>query len=229
MRELYSSYSSFKGWGGAAAPVRPEEFSEILKLGRCAQPSRILEIGFGRGQFLDWARAGGHDVVGVEIIPEMIGAARSRGHAVHETLEKEIDGQFDLIVAIDVFEHISYSELTTMLLRCRQLLRSSGRLVARFPNGDSPFSGRYQNGDATHVKPMTASALGQIALPLGIEVERATNSRALPPNVGARLKRRVIYALRDLVEILIGRIYFSTRAPMDPNILVVMAPASLDR
>jgi SAM-dependent methyltransferase len=225
MTDLYNSYSSFKGWGDTTPSVPPEEFEEILALGKCKPSARILEIGFGSGQFLDWARGAGHEVVGIEIIPEMITAATSRGHIVYQNPGSEIDGLFDLIVAIDVLEHIPHDDLVMTLSRCRRWLAPDGCLVARFPNGDSPFSARYQNGDATHLKPLTASSLAQIAAPVGMRLAHAGNSRALPKNLSAALKRRLIYTLRDMAETVIGRLYYSSRVPMDPNILVVMIPA----
>jgi SAM-dependent methyltransferase len=224
MTDLYNSYSSFKGWDDTAPHVPPEEFEEILAWGKCKPAARILEIGFGSGQFLDWARGAGHEVAGIEIIPQMIAAAKSRGHLVYESLESEIDGLFDLIVAIDVLEHIPHDRLAEMLSQCRRLLAPGSHLVARFPNGDSPFSARYQNGDATHLKPLTASSLAQIAAPVGMRLAHAGNSRALPKGLSAALKRRVIYMLRDMAETVIGRLYYGSRVPMDPNILVVMAP-----
>lgn len=224
MAELYQSYAAFKKWDGFSSPVPEEDFALIAAMGQCTDSVRMLEIGFGSGQFLDWARAQGFQIAGIEIIPEMVEAARRRGHVVFDDLHGKIDETFDVVVALDVLEHIPPTELKKFLGRINTLLRPSGRLIARFPNGDSPFSGRYQHGDATHMPPLTAISLSQIAATVGLSIVSATNPRPLPVAQFARLKRRVIYSVRDLIEILLGRIYFGTRFPMDPNILVVIKP-----
>jgi len=222
MAGLYDTYVAFKRWEGSALAPSSEDFAYIAKVAQCVAADRVLEIGFGAGHFLDWARAQGFHIVGTEIIPEMIEAARNRGHLILDNLLEQFDYKFDVVVALDVLEHVPYDELVQMLSRIRQLLNPEGRLIARFPNGDSPFSGRYQHGDATHVKSLTASSLSQIAAPVGLRITSAMNPRPLPRALPARLKRRLIYIARDLIEILLGRIYFGTRFPMDPNILVVL-------
>ena len=40
------------------------------------KPSRLLEVGFGEGCLLDWAKARGYDVSGNELLPSMVEAAR---------------------------------------------------------------------------------------------------------------------------------------------------------
>lgn len=80
MTDLYKSYVTFKNWDGCSSAMPEEDFAYIAAVGRCVVPARILEIGFGNGQFMDWARAKGFQIAGVEIIPEMIDAARQRGH-----------------------------------------------------------------------------------------------------------------------------------------------------
>lgn len=224
VNDLYKSYVAFKNWDAFTHAVPEEEFAYIATVGKCVVPARILEIGFGNGQFMDWARAQGFQVVGVEIIPEMIDAARQRGHLVFENLHEEIHETFDLVVAIDVLEHIPVADLTQILVRITEVLRPGGRLIARFPNGDSPFNGRYQNGDATHSKPLNAASLSQIAATAGMKITHVMNPRPLPTPLIPRMKRRATYAARDFIEIVLGRTYFGERFPMDPNVLVVMKP-----
>jgi SAM-dependent methyltransferase len=224
MANLYSTYTAFKQWGGSGCAQGSQDFDYIAKVAKCAASDRILEIGFGAGHFLDWARAKGFRITGTEIIPEMIEAARNRGHLILNDLFEQTDHKFDVVVTLDVLEHIPHDELARMLTRVRQLLNPGGRLVARFPNGDSPFNGRYQNGDATHVKPLSAGSLAQIAMTTGMGIELAINPRPLPKAFLPRLKRRLMYAARDMIETIVGRVYYGDRFPMDPNILVVMKP-----
>lgn len=60
-------------------------------------------------------------------------------------------GKFDLIVALDVMEHIETSDLVDFMSSVRNLLKPGGMFVARVPNGSSPWGLVYQYGDITHV------------------------------------------------------------------------------
>jgi len=80
-------------------------------------------------------------------------------------------------------------------------------------------------GDLTHERPLIASAVGQWAGPEGMRVVRSFNPRSIPPGLGRRLKRRAAYAVRDLIEIGLGFIYFGYRFPMDPNVAVTLTRA----
>jgi hypothetical protein len=224
VNELYSSYSEMKGWSPDGGSGNPRAFENILagsqKLGRL----KILEIGFGDGSFLDWARNAGHIVTGVEILPECVKAAATRGHDVH--LAENISGlearSYDLILAIDVLEHLSLAQFGDLAKLANSVLKENGLIVARFPNGDSPFSGRYQTGDFTHERPLSSRSINQVLSPLGFVVTRAVNPRPKPISLGASLKVSIAYLVRDAMELFLGYLYFGYRTPMDPNIIVVL-------
>lgn len=77
--------------------------------GRDVTGARLLEIGAGRGMFLDAARARGFDVVGVELSEDAAAYARTTyGLTVHSTqlADAPLDGTFDVICAWDTVEHV---------------------------------------------------------------------------------------------------------------------------
>ncbi len=224
---FYADYDRYKGWSDTPAPVAPGTFENIVAIAGKQGRLRILELGFGDGAFLDWARAAGHAVIGSEIRPEAIAAAAKRGHEVYSS-RPEIE-PVDLVVALDVFEHLTTAQLLDMLEYADRHLREDGVVVARFPNGASPMFGFYQFSDMTHVAPRTALAIKQIALLRGFEVVRAVNPRPRPPGLARAIKRRLAYWVRDLAEIVLGLLYYGYRVPLDPNIVVVMARAPTPR
>lgn len=222
---FYADYDRYKGWSGTPAPVAAGTFENIIAIAGKTGRLRILELGFGDGAFLDWARAAGHSVIGTEIRPEAIAAAAKRGHEVYSG-QPEIE-PVDLVVALDVFEHLTTQQLLDMLEYTGRHMRDDGRLVARFPNGASPFFGFYQFSDMTHLAPRTALAIKQIALLRGFDVVRAVNPRPRPTGFARAIKTRLAYWARDLAELVLGLIYYGHRVPMDPNIVVVLARAPL--
>jgi SAM-dependent methyltransferase len=225
--KLYENYVAFKGWDANPGGENCEDYAALVALVDLNGPLNILEIGFGAGAFLDWARAAGHRVVGIDILPDMVAAVRARGHEAYLPSESRgvlRDGEFNLVMAIDVVEHLDEADLAGLMADARRVLKPGGRLVARFPNGESPFFGRFQHGDHTHKRPLTAMSLEQRVLPMGMRLERAVNPRALPQGLGRRFKRQAAYLMRDAIEILIGYAYFGRRLPIDPNIAVVLSP-----
>jgi hypothetical protein len=123
-----------------------------------------------------------------------------------------------------VLEHLSLDDLKDILRLAKTILKPGGSLIAQFPNGASPCSLRSQSGDYTHVKPLSPSAMRQIAEPLGLRLTGSFNPRSLPPGFLHRLRRRLVYLCRDFIEIALGMIYFGNRMPLDPNVTVVLSP-----
>ena len=78
--DAYASYVEWKRWDGAFQTSDKEarylaaEFQDIPLRGR-----RVLEVGFGNGAFLAWAKQQGADVAGIELHAEMLEAARRQG------------------------------------------------------------------------------------------------------------------------------------------------------
>ena len=151
-------YIQFKGWlgFGALTTKKAKYYASMLFPQGSRKPTaglNILELGYGNGSFLSFCRDQKLSVIGVEINNDLLEIAKSHGYCVYD--ESGIDtlehSSFDFIVALDVFEHLASTDILALLSRLRYLLRQDGQLIARFPNGDSPFSLHDQNADPTHI------------------------------------------------------------------------------
>jgi SAM-dependent methyltransferase len=228
--DLYDSYLAFKAWDDHLVE-EPNEFGiEVARAG-IEPPANVLEIGFGQGRFLSWARERHYDVIGVELIPELVKRASARGFTVYqgriECIPVLKERKFDLIAAFDVFEHLTRDDLVALLKLAKQILKPTGKVLARFPNGGSPFGLPYQCGDATHLTALGAGAMTQIAIAAGMRVLWIGNA-ARPTRSGKHLwvTMRIGHLLRDTIEILLGKIYFhGVRCPLDPNLTAVLGHA----
>ena len=221
--DFYSSYIAFKRWEADENLNRPEDYAALFALSRRPHPARLLDIGSGRGGLLDWAKSHGVETSGTEIIHELAQRSESRGHRMLDPALMEAAGPFDLVTAIDVLEHLTPDEIHAVLVKIHGLIAPNGRFLARFPNGQSPFSGMYQHGDLTHVRHLSPGSLRQIAETCQLEMVGAYNPRSMPPGLRG-LKRRAAYFVRDAIEITLGYAYFGYRVPMDPNVVVVLKP-----
>jgi 2-polyprenyl-3-methyl-5-hydroxy-6-metoxy-1,4-benzoquinol methylase len=225
---LYANYDDWKGW---SAPFMCSEdqsryFTAELK-GRPLADLDVLEIGFGNGEFLGWARGQGARICGSEITPGAIEAAQKVGIALipgdFETDPALAANSLDLIAAFDVFEHLDVPQIIAKLTACDKLLRPGGWLVLRYPNGQSPFGLAAQHGDATHVTALSRVKIEQYMRGTGFETLAyggVARPRAL--TLSKRVVRGIRHALRDMHMKAI-RFLYASDAELEPVVTHILA------
>ena len=169
-------YVAWKGWGadfGTLARGDAAHFTRELRgavKGKTIR--RVLEIGYGNGVFLAYAKSKGWQVTGTELQPELVTLAVRAGYDAlsADAVDSLPDGEFDLIAAFDVFEHIPPDESIGFLKALAKKLTPTGTIILRFPNADSWLGSPLQNGDVTHVNAIGVFKLGYYASESGLEV-----------------------------------------------------------
>lgn len=230
--KTYANYRTWKGWteGFTTSAREASVFRQELR-GLPLAGTNLLELGFGAGRFLAWARAQGATVTGTEMQPELVQWANTAGfdaHLADEAPWQRWSGQFHTVVAFDVLEHFAPDDLPTLFARIHNALVPGGHLLARFPNAASPFSGFYQYADWTHLSALSVDRLRQMLTDTDWEIRRARPPRY--PWVGKGLGASVVYATRKLVvppvrrvlEYGIGVLFLDRIEYLAPNIVVLL-------
>ena len=224
---LYFGYESWKGWTDPFTYTKEEAayFSGEMR-GLQVRKADILEIGFGSGNFLAWARDAGARVAGTEINPAALSAGRAEKIELLDAgIERIADnhaGRFDTVVSFDVFEHFSHEEIQRRLKAVDTMLKNGGHLVLRFPNAQSPFGLAPQYGDPTHRSGLSRSAIEQLSQGTGLDVVRYGHAyRVFHASVSVRAARLLRAVLREIVGRVLGFVY-ATDIPWDPVVVLVM-------
>jgi len=224
----YAHYAEWKQWSGAFAPRGKESryFAAELR-GIPLQGRRVLEIGFGNGAFLAWARNQGAQVSGIEINEAMLEAAQQHGFEASKATLAELaerGQQYDLVAAFDVLEHWDAEELLQNFGLIRRLLPEGGVFLARFPNGQSPFGRVFQHGDFSHKSTLSSFKIEYLATATGLEVVRVANARRVPAHTDplSALRQRWLAWRRRRIERRLSRLYGMPRLPLDPNLVAVL-------
>jgi 2-polyprenyl-3-methyl-5-hydroxy-6-metoxy-1,4-benzoquinol methylase len=129
--------------------------------------SNILDVACGGGKLLHFfGELGFKRVTGVDISPEQVLLAKQVSLSVHEAnaldyLEANAQ-RFDLIIGLDIVEHLNKQEVLQFLDACAAALKPGGRLVLQTPNADSPWGMSIRYGDFTHEVGFNAPALGRL-------------------------------------------------------------------
>lgn len=196
-------------------------------------PGTVLEVGFGAGAFMEWARHSGFTVYGLEIILELIEAGQAAGFEVGgydvangASLKGAPDflkpARFDAIVAFDVIEHMDAATLKGFFEFAESVLLPGGCILARFPNGGSPFGLRLQNGDNTHRLALTQSQLEQFLVGTGLRLKFCGNAFHVVGDGPFSWIKYLAFGIRNILECFFGLLYFNRRIPLDPALTVVI-------
>jgi SAM-dependent methyltransferase len=227
----YEGYVEWKGWDRLFSPKAEQAayFAGEMR-GIAIAGADVLEIGFGAGAFLAWARSEGAQVSGVEIIPALIEKARQEGVPILpsdlETVSELYREAFDTIVAFDVFEHFTVEMVARRLVTCTTMLKPGGHLLLRFPNGQSPFGLAPQGGDITHRSALSRSVIEQLTRGGDLIVVRyAPQFRIKGGGVFKDIVRRLRHVARDCISAMLNAIY-SEDIPWDAVVVIVLTKGS---
>ena len=225
---FYAEYETWKGWqaDSDSEDASGGYFLKELQRGWIKPGAKVLELGFGGGGFIDWACSNGYEVSGVEINREMVDKAKSKGHSVYcgtlDDVVEQVGNNFNAVVAFDVFEHLSKGEILANLRLISHILVPTGRILLRFPNGQSPFGRCYQYGDLTHVTVLTGGSVEQAGLMTGFRLVGCYNPIRRQTGRKPKFVRQMAYLVRDILEVSVGHLYYKTRIPLDPNLICIL-------
>lgn len=125
----------------------------------------VLEVGCGNGELLSYLKLVGYqNAVGIDTSAEQINIAKENVPNAYY-VENSIDflenrtEEYDLIVAIDVLEHLSKKDAITFVKKINSALRLGGKIILTTPNANSIFAARYIFGDITHETAYTENSL----------------------------------------------------------------------
>ena len=174
--------SSFMESDDTPGPHYQAKYANLFKPG-----DTVLDVGCGRGRFLEFLREIGVHGVGVDSFGPAVEACRQRGLDVHlgdifEFLETT-DRLFDGVVCSHIIEHCQPPQAMRVFAHAFDRLRPDGRLIVITPNfrNIDVLSESFWL-DTTHVRPYPMDLLQKL-----LEHAGFTNVRcSLDPDTGRR-------------------------------------------
>ena len=176
-----------------------------------AEQAPVVDLGCGRGEFLDLLRERGVTAIGVESNAQMVAECRAQGLDVFQTdllsfLREQESGWLGGIFAAQVAEHLPPPVLQAMAREAYRALRPGGLLVLETvnPRSVTGFLEVY-NRDLTHERPLhpdtlsfllAAEGFTDVQVMMRSPVEAASTlqpvpSADLPPAAAAALNENV--------------------------------------
>ncbi len=140
--------------------------------------SGILDLGSGRGKWLELLKEEGLQAEGVELNSTLAAAGRSRGlELIHAEALQHLSGvpdnRLEVVTAFHLLEHLEFNELVRLLKEIRRTLRPGGFVVIETPNPKNLVVGACNfYADLTHRKPLFPETLQFLLDSLGFEKTR---------------------------------------------------------
>ncbi len=207
------------GFGTAAWVESSEEYAfkdgdgsshtHLLDMVDDREPLRVLDLGCSSGHMAERLRARGHHVTGVDMIE--IPGVRSRVDEFHLAdlsggLPPELHGQFDVVIAADVIEHLA--DPARLLREIRVVLAEQGQALISVPNFEHWYPrGRVAIGafgydrrgplDETHLRFFSRKSLHALVSRSGFAIEEERQSAA-PLGVASANRAGVLNAVRSV-------------------------------
>lgn len=131
--------------------------------------AKILDLGPGKGEFLELLRDLGYQQIhALDLSPEVVDYCNQLIPGSTTLTENPTAffqsqrGQYDLVSAAHVLEHVPKDELIALLEAIRGALRPGGKLLIEVPNGDAPLANITRYGDFTHEIAFSERSLRQV-------------------------------------------------------------------
>jgi len=141
-------------------------------------PAAVLDLGCGRGEWLELLGEDGFDARGVDLDDGMLAACHERGLAARHcdalaALRAEPDNSLALVSAFHLVEHLPFELVQDLITESLRALRPGGLLIMETPNPENLTVGATSfYRDPTHVRPLPPDLLGFAAEHAGFGRQR---------------------------------------------------------
>lgn len=193
--------------------------------------SKILEIGPGLGEFVSFLNERGIFNIDVVDNDKEVLKFVSKNYRISKVIASENIGllgkrlgSYDLIVLIQVLEHLPVNKHAAILKTLYSHLNKLGYLVIVVPNANNPLGLTERYSDVQHTSSFSTQALLDLIDAAGIKKAKVQiRGYEIPPygivNLIRILLQKMLHGLLLIIMIINGGLFFST---MTPNIMLVI-------
>lgn len=166
--ELDAFYLEFENhFRGTEDEIKQKQsrYIEVLKNSRVDTRLPIVDLGCGRGEFLDLLHGHGLTPLGVDMNHSMVSRAQEKGYqAVLDDaisfLTKQKTNSLAGITGFHLAEHLPFEDLLTLIAEAHRCLAKDGILLLETPNPENVYVGAFTfHYDPSHLKPIPPAIL----------------------------------------------------------------------
>lgn len=198
----------------------PVDVEDYVRRARDSQP--VLDVGFGRGEFLEACKTAGIEAKGFDVNERSVADAQKRGldvalAPIPQCFEGIKHGSIGTVLAMHVVEHLPVEHLFALFAQAARVLRPGGLFMIETPNAESmSMSASDFWRDPTHIAPRHPAALTLLAREHGFGIEEVRAIHPLPEGNEISYSPDDTESLRRIAEVLNERVF----APQDLRLIL---------
>lgn len=210
-------------------------FGPIIRKLKIKEDVSVLEVGPGKGEFIKYLHACG--IKDIDIIDNDKSVLKSLGKNFNIINAHYSDNiisvknklrRYDLIVLIQVLEHISPKVYFSVIKTLFSKLKNNGLILIVVPNANNPLGLVERYGDLQHQMAFTEQSLKDLIIGSAISnYDFDIKGYSIPPydlvNVARVILQKLLHLFLLGLMIINGGTYFKT---MNPNIALIIRKRS---
>jgi SAM-dependent methyltransferase len=204
--DLAVDYLDFENlFRGSEEAIRDKQQSYVALFADC--PGPVVDVGCGRGEFLELLRAKGIAAYGIDRHPDMVAMCREKGLNVREAealhhLAELPKGSIGGVFCAQMVEHLEMRDVPRLFELAADALAPGGRLVVETINPGSliALAGPFYT-DLGHVRPLHPLTLRYLAEKSGFH-DVSVEYHSWPPDVSrpSRIAETGVEGVDEAVE-----------------------------
>ena len=143
-----------------------KRYESYLQYINSSSINSALDIGCGRGEWVEILQSKNIDAIGIDLNFAMINEGLNKGVKnlykidAFEFFKSSKDNSFDLVTAFHVIEHIPYQQLFKMFQELKRVAKPNATILLETPNPQNLLVAAYEfYKDPTHLNPLPSDVI----------------------------------------------------------------------
>lgn len=172
----------------------------VLPVMRAHAKAPCLDLGCGRGEWLELLTEQGVQAQGVDLDSGMLQAAEVQGLKVRRAdavlaLQQQADDSLSVVSAFHLAEHLAFEDLKTLVAQALRVLVPGGLLILETPNPDNLQVATCNfHLDPSHIRPLPSALLAFLAQQTGF-----ARAKVMGLQESAELRFKNSFQLEDVL------------------------------